>query len=275
MHYVDEGEGDPILFLHGNPTSMYLWRNIMPFVEAQGRVLAVDLIGFGKSDKPDIDYIFQDHARYIDGFIKTLGLKNVTLVLHDWGSALGFHYAARHSENIKAVAFMEAMAPPGLPFASYDVMGRIEPIFRKLRDPEIGPELLVDQNFFIERMLPGSVMRDLTEVEKGFYRAPFLKPEDRKPIQVWPNEIPIGGEPKRNEDVMNAYSKWMLETDTPFLLLYASPGSLIPMEAANWLTKNLKNIESVFIGGGLHYVQEDQPEIIGRAISDWYRRLSE
>jgi len=252
---------------------MYLWRNIMPFVEDKGRIVAVDLVGFGKSDKPKIDYTFQDHASYIDGFIEALGLKNITLVLHDWGSALGFHHAARHSANIKAIAFMEAMVPPGIPFASYEAMGRIEPIFRKLRDPETGPEMLVEQNFFIERMLPGSVMRDLTAAEKDAYRAPFLNPADRHPILMWPNEIPIGGEPKRNEDAMKAYGEWMLETETPFLLLYVSPGSLIPLSAAEWLTENLKNIESVFVGGGLHYIQEDQPEFIGRAINDWLRRL--
>jgi len=273
MHYIDEGQGDPILFLHGNPTSMYLWRNVMPFMEKHGRILAVDLVGFGKSTKPDSDYRFQDHTKYIDGFIETLGLKNITLVLHDWGSALGFHYAARHSENIKAISFMEAMVPPGLPFKSYEAMGRIEPVFRALRDPVTGPRMLIDQNFFIERMLPGSVMRTLSEKEKDVYRAPFLEEKHRKPILLWPSEIPIGGVPADTDAVMNAYSKWMQETDTPFLLLYASPGSLIPMSAIDWLTQNLKNIETTFVGGGLHYIQEDQPEFIGRAIADWYRRL--
>ncbi len=274
MHYVEEGNGDPILLLHGNPTSSYLWRNIIPYLKSRGRVIAVDLIGMGKSDKPDIDYYFTDHTDYLEAFIEELGLKNVTLVIHDWGSALGMHYASRHEGNIKGVAFMEPIVPPAAPFPSYDAM-RIGAIFKVMRDPKTGPKMLMDENAFIERILPGGVMRDLTEEELDAYRAPFKSRESRKPIWRWPNEVPIGGEPVSTTQIVENYSRWMLGTDTPFLLLYVSPGSLLPLSSVDWLTENLNNIETVFVGGGLHYIQEDQPEFIGRAIADWLRRRSD
>lgn len=273
MHFIDEGEGDPILFLHGNPTSSYLWRNIIPFLRPQGRVIAVDLIGLGKSDKPDIDYRFQDHSRYLEKFIELLGLKNITFVIHDWGSVLGLHYASRYEENVRGVAFMEAFVPPNVPFASYNSMGRIAPLFQKMRDPEVGPDMILEQNFFIERILPGSVIRNLSEAEHNYYRAPFVDVKSRKPTYVFPNEVPIAGEPADTHKVIVDYSKWMLETNIAFLHIYASPGSFNPPAVAEWLASHIKNIETSFVGGGLHYIQEDQPEAIGRAIADWHRRL--
>jgi len=274
MHFIDEGQGDPIVFLHGNPTSSYLWRNIIPYLKPQGRVIAVDLIGMGKSGKPDIDYQFEDHARYLEEFFEIMKLKNITLVIHDWGSVLGMHYASFHEDNVKGIAFMEAFVPPNVPFPSYEAMGRIAPVFKKMRDPETGPEMIINQNAFIERILPGSVMRDLTEEEHDYYRAPFTESKSRKPIYLFPNEVPIAGEPARTQQIIENYSNWMLETDMPFLHIYASPGSFNPPSVAQWLAENIKNIETSFIGGGLHYIQEDQPEAIGRAIADWHRRLS-
>ncbi len=273
MHFIDEGEGDTILFLHGNPTSSYLWRNIIPYLKPQGRVIAVDLIGLGKSDKPDIDYRFKDHSRYLEKFIELMGLKNITLVIHDWGSVLGLHYASRHENNVKGVAFMEAFVPPNVPFSSYESMGRIAPVFKKMRDPDVGPEMIMDCNVFIEGILPGSIMRELTEVEHDYYRAPFPDPKSRKPVYVFPNEIPIAREPEGTAKIIEDYSKWMLKTDMPFLHVYTSPGSFNPPSVAEWLAFHVKNMETSFVGGGLHYIQEDQPEAIGRAIADWRRRL--
>ncbi len=272
--YIDEGEGDPILFIHGNPTSSYLWRNIIPYVQPQGRVIALDLIGFGKSDKPDIEYTYADQIKYVEGFIEALDLKNITLVVHDWGSALGFDYASRNENNIKGLAFMEAIMLPAAPY-SYDTMPEFQAdFFRTLRDPQKGPELIINQNFFIEEVIPNiGTVRTLTKEEMDAYRAPFLNPESRKPILVWPNEVPIDGEPANVVKVVNNYNEWLLQTDIPKLHLYASPGALNPPEVVDFLTKNLKNYESVYVGEGAHYIQEDNPDAIGKAISEWYEKI--
>ena len=275
MHYVEKGEGDPILFLHGQPTSSYLWRNIMPHVENQGRVIAVDNIGFGKSDKPDLDYVFADHYRYIEGFIEALGLNNLTLVVHDWGSGLGLHYARLHPDNVKAIALMESIVAPIMPAESYEAMPeQLRNFFVMLRDPVDGPKLLIDENFFVEVALPNFISRDLDTVAHDYYRQPFLEKSSRWPLNQWPNQIPIGGTPADVAEVVAAYNAWLLETETPLLFLYASPGALNPPELVDWWAERAKNIETVFIGSGLHFVQEDQPYAIGRAISDWYRRLN-
>ncbi|MFQ5796172.1 MAG: haloalkane dehalogenase [Candidatus Bipolaricaulia bacterium] len=193
MHYVDEGEGDPILFLHGQPTSSYLWRNIVPHLTSLGRCIALDLIGFGKSDKPDIEYRFFDHVKYVEGFIETMGLKNITLVIHDWGSALGFYYAMRHEDNVKGIAFMEAIL---MPIASWEDFPKdFQEIFRAFRTPDVGWDMLVNQNMFVEQLVPGAAMRKLTEEEMNHYREPFKDPSSRKPVWRWPNELPIEGEP--------------------------------------------------------------------------------
>ena len=273
MHYIDEGEGDPILFLHGNPTSSYLWRNVIPFVQPMGRVIAVDNIGFGRSDKPDLDYTFADHSRHIEGFVDALGLQNITLVLHDWGSVLGLDYARRNEDRVKAVAFMEALVPPAFPMQSYKDFGSYEETFRGFRDPVKGPEMIVEQNVFIEGLMPGAILRPLSEAEMTAYRAPFLEPASRKPILVWPNELPIEGEPQRNVEIITAIGEWLGASATPKLLQYASPGAIVTPETANWAAANYRNLETQFIGYGLHYVQEDNPEAIGRGIADWMRRL--
>ena len=272
MHYVDEGEGDPILFLHGNPTSSYLWRNVMPYLKPQGRVIALDLIGMGRSDKPDIDYTYDDHIRYVEGFIDALNLKDITLVIHDWGSALGFDYASRHENNVAGIAFMEAIVPPFAPIPSYDAMGRLGPAFQAWRTPGTGEQLILQQNQFVEQVLPGAVARGLTEEEMAYYRAPYPDAASRKPTLVWPREVPIEGEPARNVQLVQRYSAWMTSTEMPMIHLWAKPGALNPEPVAQWLVHNVKNLESVFVGQGIHFIQEDQPEIIGRAIADWKRR---
>ncbi len=274
MHYVDKGDGDPILFLHGQPTSSYLWRNVMPHVESQGRVIAPDNIGFGKSDQPDLDYVFSDHYRYIEGFIEALNLNNITLVVHDWGSGLGLHYAQQHPDNIKAIVLMESIVGPMMPAESYEALPKqLADFFRMVRDPVLGPKLLIDDNYFVEVALPGFMSRDLDETAHNYYRQPFLEKSSRKQINQWPHQVPIGGSPAAVANVVQAYNVWLLETDTPLLFLYASPGALNPPELVDWWVKRAKNIETVYIGAGLHFVQEDQPYAIGRAISDWYRRL--
>lgn len=275
MHYVETGEGDPILFLHGNPTSSYLWRNILPFSAPYGRSIAVDLIGMGQSGKPDIDYTFDDHYTYLDEFIHHLELKNITLVVHDWGAALGFNYARHHPNNVKAIAFMEGALPPGLPASS--LMALSEPqreFFSKLRDPVTGPELVIQQNFFIEQALPNAINRPLTEAEMTVYRAPYLDEASRLPILVWPNQIPIGGKPENTTRALTKIRRFMTNTSLPMLLLYASPGAIVREKQVAWYTKNIKNIETNFVGQGFHFIQEDQPKAIGQALADWLRRLA-
>lgn len=272
--YVDEGDGDPIVFLHGQPTSSYLWRNIMPFVESQGRIIAPDNIGFGKSDQPELDYTFGDHYRYFEAFMNELDLNNVTLVVHDWGSGLGLHYAAQNPEKIKAIVTMESIIAPLIPAASYDAMPKeLGDFFRTVRDPENGRKLLIEDNFFIEGALPGFVVRPLAEEAHDVYRAPFLTGKSRIQVNQWPNEMPIGGQPAATDKIVNEYNAFLEETDIPWLFLYSTPGALNTPEVADYWAARAKNIETVYIGHGLHYVQEDQPYAIGRAIADWYRRL--
>lgn len=275
MAYVEAGDGDPILFLHGNPTSKFLWRNIMPWLEAQGRVIAPDLIGFGESDKPDIGYTMAEHSEYVDGFIEALGLENVTLVVHDWGSGLGFDYAARNPDNIKGIAFMESMIAPLHPISTEGLTPQIADALNALRGPS-GETLIIDQNAFVEGNIPNGVFRDLTEGEMDVYRAPFVEPESRLPILVFPRQISVDGEPADVTERVNAFNTYLLTTDVPKLHLYVTPGLINPPEAVEFLqAQGAPNYEAVFLGQGSHFLQEDHPEAIGRNISDWYRRLGQ
>lgn len=271
MHYVEEGSGDPILFLHGQPTSSYLWRNIIPHVSPLGRCIAPDLIGFGKSDKPDIEYRFPDHVRYVEGFIEELGLRNITLVIHDWGSGLGLHYARRNEGNIKGIAMMEALL---MSIPSWDEFPEpMRDLFKDLRSPEVGWDLLVNQNIFVESILPNAVVRDLTGEEMDVYRAPFVDPAHRKPIWRWPNELPLAGEPADVVEAVDAYSAWLQQSDLPKLLFHGTPGILIPQEMVEWCKANLSNLKTVDIGPGIHYLQEDNPHAIGTELAAWYPTL--
>ena len=271
MYYVDEGEGKPVLFLHGNPTSSYLWRNVIPHVTGVGRCIAPDLIGMGRSDKPDLDYRFVDHARYLDAFIEALELEDVALVVHDWGSGLGFHYAHRNAGNVRGLAFMEAILAP---VPSWDAFpdGARE-MFRAFRMPEVGWDLICKQNVFVEQAIPGSIVRKLTDEEMDAYRAPFPDEASRKPIWRWPNEIPVEGEPADVAEIVAAYNAWLQETELPKLLLHAEPGALIPAPMVAWARSALPNLETVDLGAGIHYVQEDNPDTIGREVARWLTGL--
>ena len=270
MHYVEEGEGDPILFLHGNPTSSYLWRHILPHLESGARVIAPDLIGMGKSDKPDLEYRLVDHVRYAEGFIEALGLQQVTLVVHDWGSALGFHYARRHETNVKGVAFMEAIVR-SMTWAEWP--HTVRPLFQAFRTPEVGWDLIVNKNVFVEQVLPGAIQRKLTDDEMQSYREPFIEPSSRKPVWRWPNEIPVDGHPEEVVHLVDTYTSWLATSEVPKLLLYATPGALIRKEQVQWCRDHINNLETVDLGPGLHFVQEDRPDEIGRALREWYERL--
>lgn len=272
MAYVDEGSGDPILFLHGNPTSSYLWRNVMPHLADDARVVAPDLIGMGDSDKIDSEYRYVDHYRYLSGFIEALGLEDVTLVLHDWGSGLGFHWARQHADKVKAMAFMEAII--GV-VPSWDVFPKdFREHFQAFRTDGVGQELLMEKNLFVEQIVPATTVRDLTAEEMNVYRAPYPTVESRKPLWRWPNELPIEGSPKDVHELVSAYSDWLKETELPKLLLHATPGGLINAPVVDMLKQTLPNLETVDIGAGIHFVQEDNPHGIGEAIHAFYQGLS-
>jgi haloalkane dehalogenase len=273
MHFLEAGSGDPIVFLHGQPTSSYLWRNVMPFLEGHGRVIAPDLIGFGQSDRPDLDYTFQTHFDYLSAFMDAMDLNEVTLVVHDWGSILGLNWARLNEDRVRAVVFMEALVAPAFPMDDIAQFGPYADTFTAFRDPRQGPILLMEQNAFIEQVLPSSILRPLRSEEMAAYRAPFPDPDDRLPLLMWPNELPIAGEPARNVVVFDAINAWLGTSETPKLLIYFDPGVLIPPEAAAWMQANYANLDIRYGGAGLHFVQEDQPIAIGRLTADWLTSL--
>jgi len=270
MHYVEAGSGKPILLLHGNPTSSYIWRNIIPHLSPLGRCIAPDLIGYGRSDKPRIEYRWFEHARYLEAFIEAMELRDVTLVLHDHGSGLGFHYAIRHPDNVKAIAFFEAIVRP-FAWEQFSTP-EFRELFRQFRSGgREGPgwQMIVEQNIFIEQLLPQAAGRRLTEREMGYYREPFRTPDSRLPIWRLARETPIGGEPP---DVWNAateYSERLQHSTIPKLLLHATPGALLTPEHVAWCERSLPNLTSVSIGAGSHFLQESSPHRIGREIAAW------
>ncbi len=272
MHYLELGRGDSILFLHGNPTSSYLWRNILPRVSQQGRCIALDLIGMGKSDKPDIDYRFFDHARYVEGFIEALGLTDITLVVHDWGAGVGLDYACRHASNVRAIAFMEGVYRP-VRWKDQPLMFRL--VFPRLRHPVKGRKMIVDKNFFVEKMLPMMVKRKLTAEEMDHYREPYLAPESRRPLQMWPREIPFDGDPPDVFERIDAVANWLRASDIPKLLLWVKPGGIFKKKDLEWWRREVSNLEDVYLGKGKHYIQEDHPVDIGEAVVGWLARISQ
>lgn len=271
MHYVDEGEGDPILLLHGQPTSSYLWRNIIPHLSKKGRCIAPDLIGMGKSDKPKLDYTFGDHYAYLSEFIEKLGLKNVNLVIHDWGSGLGFHYAHEHQDNIKGIAFMEAIIQT-MSWSKFPTDYKI--IFKLLRTPYVGWFMISVLNMFINKVVPDSVVRKLTKAEMDHYRSPYPTIASRKPVRMWPTQIPIDGKPAVMQEIISGYASWLKETKLPKLCIYAHPGAIIKKAQVAYIKENYQQTKMVDIGKGLHYLQEDHPDKIGQEIATWIDEIS-
>jgi haloalkane dehalogenase len=269
MAYVEAGEGPVVLFQHGNPESSYIWRNVIPHVAPHARCIAPDLIGMGGSDKPDIAYRVEDHARYFEAFIEALGLKDVVLVLHDWGSALGLDWARRHEERVRGLALMEFIWP--IP-TWLDVAPEGAEAFRAFRSDQ-GRKLLVEENRFIEQVLPAGVVRELTDEEMQAYREPFLDPSSREPLYRFPNELPIAGAPADTWAMAEAYHAWLLETETPKLFFWAEPGSIISPARAAWLQARLQVCKSVRLGPGRHFVQEDHADLIGSQIAEWLPTL--
>jgi len=266
ISYVDTGAGDPIVFLHGNPTYSYLWRNIIPYVSGLGRCLAPDMVGMGRSGKsPSRSYRFTDHAAYLDAWFEALGLtRNVTLVVHDWGSALGFYRALRHPEQIKAIAYMEAIALP----RRWDDFGAGAGIFQALRS-EKGEHMILDDNFFVETILPRNVIRTLSDEEMAAYRAPYTEREARLPTLAWPREIPIDGEPADVAAIVDRYSKWLPQSDMPKLLVLSDPGAIMTGRTRDFC-RTWRNQREITVKGR-HFLQEDSPSQIGAALAEFIR----
>jgi len=269
IHHVETGQGDPIVFLHGNPTSSYLWRNVIPRLAGEGRCLAPDLIGMGKSGKPDVACRFDDHARYLDAWFDALGLERVTLVIHDWGSALGIHWAKRHGDRVRGIAMMEAILR-NIPWEEFPK--ELVELFRGFRTPGVGEPLVLEQNVFVERVLPGAILRKLSEAEMAAYRAPFPDAKSRRPVLAWPRQLPLGGEPAEIIAVLGENERWLATSDLPKLLLTFEPGVLITEPVARWCQTRFRNLTVRKIGPGLHFVQEDHPAEIGDAVKEWRRQ---
>lgn len=270
MAYVDVGQGYPIVFLHGNPTSSYLWRNLIPHLEKSARCLAPDLIGMGSSGKSaDGSYRFVDHSRHLDAWLDSVELTGkVTLVVHDWGSALGFHWARRNPDRIMGIAYMEAIVQP-LTWETWPEQAR--GIFQGMRS-SAGEEMVLEKNVFVERILPGSVLRGLTEEELTVYRRPYLEAgESRRPTLTWPREIPVDGEPADVVEIVASYAQWLSSSQIPKLFVNADPGAILTGEQRKFC-RSWPNQEEVTVKGA-HFIQEDSPDEIGAAIAQWYGSL--
>lgn len=269
MAYVEAGSGRPIVFLHGNPTSSYLWRNVIPHLEPLGRCLAPDLIGMGQSGKaPAGSYRFADHARYLDAWFEAAGVDDAVLVGHDWGGALGFHWAARHPDKVRGIAYMETLVAPAT-WADWPENAR--GIFQGMRSAK-GEELVLERNLFIEGILPNAILRTLSAEEHDRYRSPWREPgEGRRPMLTWPREIPIEGEPADVTKIVEDYGRWLADSQVPKLFINAEPGSILTGRVRE-ICRAWPNQTEVTVKGA-HFIQEDSPHEIGAAVAAFVRGL--
>ena len=272
MAYVEKGEGNPIIFQHGNPTSSYLWRNIIPHLENQGKCIAIDLIGMGDSDKledeGDNTYSYHVHKKYFDACLKELGIKDdITFVIHDWGSALGFNWAYDNKNSVRGICYMEAIVKT-ISWEDWPEDGKS--IFQGFRS-EAGEDLVLKKNLFIEGVLPGAIIRNLSDKEMDVYRKPFLKEIERRPTLDWPRQIPIDNKPEEVCNTVEDYSLWMSINEIPKLFINANPGSILKGKQREFCRK-WKNQQEVTVKGS-HFIQEDSPEDIGQAVSSWYQKI--
>ncbi len=273
LAYVESGTGDPIVMLHGNPTSSYLWRNVIPELEGRGRIIVPDLIGQGDSDKLPVEdgpsrYSFEVVYDYLSGMLEQLGVNsNVVLVIHDWGSALGFHWASNHAAAVKGIAYMEGIV---MPIDWEDWPESARGIFQGFRS-EKGEDMILNRNMFVDAVLPNSMIRELTEAEMAHYRAPFKTPDDRQPLLNWPRQIPIQGEPENMVSLVAAYAEFMSGSQFPKLFINAEPGSILTGRQREFC-RSWPNQEEVTVKG-THFIQEDSPTEIGQAVAGWMQTL--
>lgn len=268
MYYEEVGSGEPVVFLHGNPTSSYLWRNVFGVVAQGGRrCIAADLIGMGRSGRPELEYRLADHIAYLDGFLAALALDEVTLVGHDWGAVLALDQLRRRPDRVRGVAFLEGHIHPIDRWADFDDGSR--ELFRRLRDPELAGPLILEQNFFIETVLPAGILRPLTTEELDAYRAPFLDPRDRRTMLVWPREIPIEGDPADVAELVRANQTVISDPAVRKLLIHARPGAVIGPDEVEWCRANGRNLAIADVGPGIHFLPEDRPAEIAAALTNW------
>ncbi|MAN33884.1 MAG: haloalkane dehalogenase [Actinomycetota bacterium] len=272
MAVHDSGSGQSVVFLHGNPTSSYLWRNIIPHVATTARCVAPDLIGHGDSDKLDDtspgQYTFVQHREYLDGVLDALDLgDDIILVIHDWGSALGFDWANRHRDRVAGIVFMEAIVRP-VTWDEWPELAR--PIFQAFRS-DAGEEMVIEKNLFVEAVLPGSIIRDLESAEMDEYRKPFTEPQHRRPTLTWPRQIPINGEPAEVVEIVQSYADWLSGASLPKLFVNADPGAILTGAQRDFV-RSWPNLSEVTVHGN-HFLQEDSPDEIGQAINDWMNGL--
>jgi haloalkane dehalogenase len=271
IHYQDSGSGTALVFLHGNPGSSHLWRNVLPRVGG-GRLLAPDLIGMGRSGKPDIPYAFADHARYLDAFFDALDLAQVVLIGHDWGGALAFDWAARHSERVLGIAFLESIVKP---MAWEELSRQARTRSAAIRAPGTGEELVLEQDLFIRQAFTGGVLTPVADEDLEAYLAPYPTRDSRRPILAWARQIPLGGEPAVLVARIEAYDAWLAtSTGVPKLLMtfQGSPTLLIGEEMARWCAANIAALEIVACGKAGHHAPEDRPQEIAAAVSAWADR---
>ena len=283
-HFVDTGgDGSTIVMIHGQPTWSYLWRNVIPHLENNHHVIALDLIGFGKSDQPDIQYLATDHAKYLQGFMDALELEEITLVIHDWGSILGFNFAAKNAERVKAIAFLEALVQTGPVEAPYGPVkiklsgarefsfAQFAKILARIKTPDVGEIMILEDNFFMEQLVMPSFADLLTEVEKNAYREPFAEGKNRQPMLQFPRDAPLDGKtPAYTVEMVDNYSQYLRErANLPKLLLHLSDGFLITRWDVEWIRRNLNDMTIHNMGPGGHFMQEFNPDGIGQAIAIW------
>jgi len=267
IHYIEDGTGDPVIFLHGMPTSSYLWRNIIPSLSDKARCIAPDLIGMGASDKPAIEYTIFDHIKYIEGFIEALDLENITFVLHGWGSVVGFDYARRHENKIKALAFFESHVRPT---TDWDMLSLpVQHLAMMLKRPGASYHAIVEQNYLINKLLPNGVLRKLSEEELEQYRKPFPDPESRKPLWQYVQDLPLGGG-NGVVALIEKYSQWLQRAPQPKLMMYAIPGFITTMATVQWVKQHIPNLTVVELQNALHFAQESVPDAFSHALRDWY-----
>lgn len=272
LQYVDEGQGDPILFLHGIPASSYSWRHIIPSLMPMARCIAPDMIGMGKSDKPKIEYRIFDHIRYIEGFIKALNLKRITLVLHGWGSVVGFHFAMQHPELIKGLAFYEAHVKPAEHWE--DLSLPIQQLATLLQNEKASYRAVMQDNYVLKKLLPRAAINHLSKEVTEQYEQPFLTIESRLPLWQYLKDLPLGNnEPRDVIALINDYSKKLQQSNLPKLLLYAIPGFTMSMTDVIWCRQHLPNLTVADLGEALHFAQETQSEQFANALTSWYKKL--
>jgi haloalkane dehalogenase len=272
IHYIEEGKGSPILFLHGVPTWSYLWRNIIPGLSSSGRCIAPDLIGFGLSDKPEIDYTIFDHIDYIEAFIERLHLENITLVMHGWGSVIGFHYAMRHPENVKGLVFMEGHIRPVI---ERDMVALPVQERSSILHHEAGKDIIINSNYYVNKSIPMGTMRKLSKDELAYYQKPFEEPGAGKPIWQFLQDLPTSNKKTPVVELIEVYSKKLQTSDIPKLMLYGFPGFNTTIETVAWAREHFNQLTVVEIEDTLHYIPESQPDEVSKTIRDWLLQITD